>query len=180
MAEKKKPNLTVADRYCIIRQVINNRNISKSEIHTAAGITNPKSQRREDVILEPWIRENTALVFGKKIDCTHIELRSGRRTILKPDFVGKDSADRHVIVEIKFKFDFPSDKNHLRSDPEKAAIDQILKYASAYRKCYPSTQKPRLFIVSIDFSQDVDAVCKFLRSQGIDLEHIAIENVLPK
>ena len=147
MPEEKEPNLTSADRYCIIRQVINNRNISKSEIHTAAGITNPRSQRG---------------------------------TILKPDLVGKYPDGRYVIVEVKFKFDFPSDKNHLRSDPEKAAIGQILKYASAYRKCYPSSKKPLLFIVSIDFSKDVDAVCQFLHSQGIDLEHIAIENILHK
>ena len=36
----------------------------------------------------------------------------------------------------------------------------------------------RLFIVSIDFSEDVEYVCGFLRSKGIEIYHIAIEKVL--
>ena len=179
MSAENMTHLTSADRDRIIRQVINNPCMSKTEIHIAAGITNPRSQRREDVILKPWIEKNTPLVFCEKIDCLHLELRSQQDTILKPNFVGKDSADRHVIVEIKFKFDFPRDKNHIRSDPEKKSIGQILKYAQAYTKSHP-LQKPRLFIVSIDFSPDVSAVCKFLRSKGIDIEHIAIEKILAK
>ena len=182
MSEQKKPNLTSADRYCIIRQIVDYPRMSKTEINKAARITNPRAQRREDVILKPWIEENISLVFGEKIDW-EIEsepLTNMRGATIKPDFVGEDSAGRCVIVEIKFKFDFPGDKDHLRSDPEKAAIGQILKYASAYMRDNPSTQKPRLFIVSIDFSEDVDAVCQFLCSKGIDLQHIAIKNILSK
>ena len=39
MPEQKKPNLTSADRDRIIRQVIANPHMSKTEIHIAAGIT---------------------------------------------------------------------------------------------------------------------------------------------
>ena len=180
MPAENMPHLTSADRNRIIKQVIFNSDMSKTEINTAAGITNPRGQRREDVILKPWIEENTHLVFREEIEWQSLSLASMRSASITPDLVGTDSQGDPVIVEVKFKFDFPGDTNHLRSDPEHKSIGQILQYASTYMRVNPSTLILRLFIVSIDFSPDVAYVCKILRSKGIDIEHIAIENILSK
>ena len=98
---------------------------------------------------------------------------------IRPDLIGTYSDGRPVIVEVKFKFDFPGDSKYLRRDREDRSIGQILQYACAYMRL-PSRNDLRLFIVSIDFSEDVECVCKFLRSQGICIKHIAIENILAK
>ena len=119
-------------------------------------------------------------MFDRKIDWQTVELRSMRGAIIKPDLVGTDPDGCPVIVEVKFKFEFQGDKKYLRRDREDRSIGQILMYACAYRRKHPSTQKPRLFIVSIDFSEDVECVCKFLRSKDIDIKHIAIEKILFK
>lgn len=171
-------HLTSTDRKRIIRQVIDNPHMSKAEINKASGITNPRGQRREDVILKPWIEENTPLVFGEKICWKSLSLTNMQGNSITPDFEGIDCQGDPVIVEVKFKFDFPGDTNHLHSDPEHKSIGQILQYASAYMRDNPSTQILRLFIVSIDFSEDVAYVCKILRSKGIDICYLAIKKIL--
>ena len=176
MPEKKKPDLI--DR--IIREVACNRELSQKAIDEKAGFSSNYS--REDKLLKPWIQEekNTRLVFDKSICWRNESLTSMRGTKIRPDLVGTDSNGRYVIVEVKFKFNFPNDKKQIRTDPEKKAIGQIFLYASAFMRKYPAYPMPRLFIVSIDFSKDVDDVCKKLCSKGIDLQHIAIENKLCK
>ena len=178
MAAKKKPNLTLENIDSIIREVACNPRLSKEAINQKAGITPPGS--REDKLLRPWIQENAYLVFGEKIDWQSVSLTSMRGAPITPDLVGTDSQGHPVIVEVKFKFDFPGDINHLRSDPEHKSIGQILQYDRAYQRKYPSTQIPRLFIVSIDFSPDVEDICQFLCSKDIDIKHIAIEKILSK
>ena len=93
---------------------------------------------------------------------------------IRPDLIGMDSNGRPVVVEVKFKFEFQVDKKYLRRDREDRPIGQILVYACAYMREHPLTEQPRLFIVSIDFSEDVECVCKFLRSQGICEVHTLI------
>ena len=178
MSEQKKPDLTSKEIDSIIREVACNPKLSKEAINEKAGI--PPRGSRENKLLKPWIEENTPLVFGEKIDTQSVELRSRRDAIIKPDFVGTDSQRRPVIAEIKFKFEFLGDKKYLRRDREDRPIGQILMYACAYMRKPSASPMPRLFIVSIDFSKDVEAVCKFLRSKGIDIRHIAIENILAK
>ena len=178
MPAENMPQLTSADRDRIIRQISANPHMSKAEIHTAAGITNPRGQRREDIILKPWIEENTPFVFRGKIDWQSLNLTNMQGNHVTPDFEGIDSQGDPVIVEVKFKFKFQGDAEYLRSSHEYESIGQILQYACAYMRDNPSTQILRLFIVSIDFSEDVEYVCKILRSKGIDLQHIAIENIL--
>ena len=183
MLEKKNCPLTSDDREQIIRKVIENPYISKSDINKEAGITS-QGIGREDVILIPWIQGNTCLVFGEKIDWQSVSLPSMRGASITPDLVGTDSQGHPVIVEVKFKFDFLGDTNHLRTDDEYKAIGQILHYDRAYKRMCQCNgipiEVPRLFIVSIDFSKDVADVCKFLRSKGIDIENIAIEKILSK
>ena len=99
-------------------------------------------------------------------------------TPITPDIFGIDKAGCPIIIEVKFKFDFPSEKNHLPSDVEHKSIGQILQYSQAYIRNNPLIGIPRLFIVSIDYSVEVDEVCKFLQKHGIDIKHIAIENIL--
>ena len=176
MSEPVKRYLTSEDRDRIIRKVIENPSLSKKEINQEAGITS-RGSRREEQILKPWIRENTSLVFDEDIQWQSVELRSRHGTLIKPDFVGRDANGRTVIVEVKFKFDFSDDVYHLRSDTEHKSIGQILQYACAYRRRLWS-KDPRLFIVSIDFSPDVSAVCEYLKEFNIDIQHIAIENIL--
>ena len=178
MSTENKPVLTPKLIDSIIRETASDKALSKEAINTKAGITPPGS--RENKLLKPWIEANTSLVFGEKIDPQSVQLRSLRDAIIKPDFVGTDSQRRPVIAEIKFKFEFQVDKNYLRRDREDRSIGQILQYACAYMRDCSETPMPRLFIVSIDFSEDVECVCKFLRSKGICIKHIAIENILCK
>ncbi len=172
--------MNLQDRDRIIKKIVQNPNMSKKEIDKEAGITNPRSGARETELFMPWIEENTYLVFGESITWHSVGLHNMRYTKIDPDLVGKDATGCSVIVEVKFKFDFPGDRNHLRSDVEHKSIGQILQYLTAYMRKYPSDQIPRLFIVSIDYSPEVDEVCLFLQECGIDIKHIAIENILPK
>ena len=177
MSEQNISLLTSVDRYCIIRKNVNNPNMSKKEINQEASIG--KGQKREDIILTPWIKENMCLVFGEEIRLQDLSLKNSRDDPITPDIFGIDRAGCPIIIEVKFRFDFPSDrKNHLRTDVEYMALGQILQYSRHYIKKYSLTETPRLFIVSIDHSVEVDEVCKFLQKHGIDIKHIAIENIL--
>ena len=178
MSVEKNRVLTPKDIDCIIREVACNTKLSKEAINEKAGI--PPRGSREDKLLKPWIQGNTYLVFGEKIDWQSVSLTSMRDVPITPDLVGTDSQGHPVIIEVKFKFDFPGDTNHLRSDPEHKSISQTLQYALAYKRIYPSVVIPRLFIVSIDFSPDVEDICQFLCSKDIDIKHIAIERILSK
>ena len=178
MEEKKKPNLTLENIDSIIREVAYNPKLPKAVINKKAGIT--PSDSREDKLLKPWIQGNAYLVFGEKIDWQSVSLTSMRGAPITPDLVGTDSQGHPVIIEVKFKFDFPGDTNHLRRDDEYKALGQILQYDRAYQRQYLSTQIPRLFIVSIDFSPDVEDICQFLCSKDIDIKYIAIEKILSK
>ena len=166
----------VIDR--IIRETVYNPKISKEEINEIAGI--PHRGSRENKVLKPWIQENTYRVFGRNIRWQSVELHSMRGAKIRPDLIGTYSDGCPVIVEVKFKFDFPGDPKYLRRDREDRSIGQILQYAYAYMRKHPSTEQPRLFIVSIDFSPDVEYVCKFLCSKNIDIQHIAIEDILSR
>ena len=178
MSVEKNRFLTLKDIDCIIREVACNPTLSKEAINEKAGI--PPRSSREDKLLKPWIQRNTSLVFGEEIDWQSVSLTGMRGVSIIPDLVGTDSQGHPVIVEVKFKFDFPGDTNQLRSDPEHKSIGQTLQYARAYKRIYPSVVMPRLFIVSIDFSPDVDDICQFLCSKDIDIKHIAIERILSK
>lgn len=162
----------------IIKKIVQNSNMSKKEIDKEAGITNPQSGARETELFLPWIKDNTELVFGERITWHNDIFFSKRDTPITPDIVGKDSVDRSVIVEVKFKFDFPKDSNHSRSDVEHKSIGQILQYHTAYKRKYPFGKTPRLFIVSIDYSPEVDEICLFLNECSVDIRQIAIENIL--
>ena len=160
----------------IIRNVVDNPSIPKEKINEEAGIGSRQS--RENLLLTPWILDNTHLVLGEDIEWQDIELHSLRNAKISPDLVGKDSRGCPVIVEVKFKFEYPGDANTLRTDPEYMAIGQIIQYACAYRRKYPLTEDLRLFIISIDHSPDVEDVCKFLRSKDINVRHLSIEKIL--
>jgi hypothetical protein len=177
MSEERERSLSAEEIDRIIREIVENPNISRKEIDEKAGISS-RGKGREEILLKPWIRDNTGLVFGEQIYWRYEKLRSMRNTSITPDLVGTDSQGQPVIVEVKFKFEFQGDSNHIRTDPEKMSIGQILLYACAYRRKYPSTQILRLFVISIDFSPDVECVCKFLSSKGINIDHISIEKIL--
>ena len=174
MLEKKKRVLTSKDRDRIVREIVANPNISREELNKVTGII---PQHQEEKILIPWIEKYSHLVFREKIYWSIKKFRSLRDTPITPDLIGKDCNGCPVIVEVKLKFNIPA-KNNPRTDREHKSVGQILQYVCTYMRNYPLTQQLRLFIVCIDFSPDVDAVCKFLHSKGIDIEHIAIENIL--
>lgn len=177
MLEKKRV-LTAEDIDSIIREVVYNPKLSKEAINEKAGV--PPRGSRENKLLKPWIQENTHLVFGKKICWKSINLNSMRGAKIKPDLIGTDPNGRPVIVEVKFKFEFQGDSKYLRRDREDRSIGQILQYACTYKREHSANPMPRLFIVSIDFSEDVEYVCSFLRSKGIDIQHLAIKKILSK
>ena len=162
----------------IIRETACDQTLSKEAINKKAGITPPGS--RENILLKPWIQENTRLVFGEQITWRKETLTSKRGADIYPDYIGTDANGRPVIVELKFKFNFAVDSKQLRTDDEHDAIGQILQYACVYRRMHPASEIPRLFIVSIDFSPDVDAVCEFLRLKDIPVCYIAIDRKLTK
>ena len=180
MSEKIDLSPELIDR--IIRETACNPKLPKEKINEKANI--PPRGSRENRLLIPWIWDNTPLVFGEKIECQPVTLHSKRGAVIKPDLVGKDTHDRPVIVEVKFKFEFQGDSKYLRRDREDRSIGQILHYDRAYKRMCQCNgipiEVPRLFIVSIDFSKDVADVCKFLRSKCINIEHIAIQNILSK
>lgn len=185
MSEEKKHLLTSEDIDSIIRETVNNPELSKEAINEKAGI--PPRSSRENRLLTPWIKENTYLVFGEEIEWKSVKsfgLFYAQGDPMRPDLVGTDYRGRPVIVEVKFKFNFPSDRDWLRRDVETRAIGQIILYYYAYRKMCRRTdipiKVPRFFIVSIDFSYDVDFVCSTLRSKGFDIFHLAIEDILSK
>lgn len=178
MPVQKQSHLTPSERHSIILKVINNPKIKKVDIDVMAGIKNPQSELKEDIILSPWIADNTLHVFGEGIDwrenfsLTNVRGISNNRSV--PDFIGidKSNSERPVIVEVKFTFHYPGDSS---SDLIHKSIGQILQYRLDYMRKYPSTAQPRLFIVSIDYSEVVDEVCHDLQERGIALKHIAIE-----
>lgn len=161
------------DRDRIIKKIVQNPNMSKKEIDKEAGIG--KGQKREDIILTPWIKENMCLVFGEEIRRQDLSLKNSCDDPITPDIFGIDKAGCPIIIEVKFIFSFTG-----RSDTEQKSIGQILQYLLAYKRGYSSDQMPRLFVVSIDYSPDVDEICLFLQERGIDIKHIAIENILSK
>lgn len=177
MSEARR-DFSVQNRDRIIKKIIKNPEITGQEIKKLTGLDR---QKQEKEIVEPWIKENTLLVFGEKIKWGSVKLRSLRGSSIRPDLVGKDRNDRSVIVEVKLKFDIydnESSRNNPRTDREHKSVGQILQYTCAYLRGYPSTQVPRLFIVSIDHSTDVEAVCEFLRKFKVDIKHLAIEKIL--
>ena len=180
MSTENKPVLTPKLIDTIIRETASDKTLSKEAINKKAGI--PKGGSREDKLLKPWIKiqENTLLVFGEQITWRKEKFISKRGADIFPDYMGTDTNGRPVILELKFKFNFPDDRGQLRTDGEHDAIGQILQYACVYRRMNPASEIPRLFIVSIDFSPDVDAVCEFLRLKGIPICYIAIERKLEK
>ena len=171
-----KSDLTPSKRKSIILEIINTPQIRKKDIDTMAGIKNPKSELKEDIILTPWIRDNTPLVFGEDIDwwenvrLTNARGISNNKSV--PDFIGIDKSKCPVLVEVKFTFHYPGDSS---SDLTQKSIGQILQYRLDYMRKCPSTAQLRLFIVSIDYSEVVDEVCQDLQTRDIDLKHIAIE-----
>lgn len=176
MSEQKNPDLTAKDIDHIVREIVANPNISREELNKVTGII---SQNQEKRILIPWIEKHSHLVFREKIYWSIEKFRSLRETSITPDLIGEDRNGYPVIVEVKLKFNIPA-KNNPRTDREHKSVGQILQYVCAYMRNYPSTQQLRLFIVSIDFSPDVNAVCKYLHSKGIRIKHIAIEKILAK
>ncbi len=170
-------HLTSSERHSIILEVINNPKIEKADINVMARIKNPQSEPKEDIILTPWIADNTPLVFGEDIDwqenisLTNVRGISNNRSV--PDFIGIDKSKSKcpVLVEVKFTFHYPGDSS---SDLIHKSIGQILQYRLDYMRKYPSTAQLRLFIVSIDYSEVVDEVCQDLLGRDIDLKHIAI------
>ena len=164
--------MNLQDRDRIIKKIVQNPNMSKKEIDKEAGFTKLQSRSgaREKELLTPWIEENTYHVFGENITWQDVNTNNQG-----PDFKGQDSTRRHVIVEVKFKFSFTG-----RSDTEHKSIGQILQYLMDYKRECPSAQMPRLFVVSIEYSSVVDEICLFLQERGIDIKHIAIENILSK
>ena len=173
MLEEKKRVLTSKDRDRIIRRIIRNPWITREEIEKETGI---HRQNHEKEILLPLIQDNTRLVFGDNIRWESLTLHSIRDAPITPDLVGRASQGRSVIVEVKLKFNFHG-KNNPRTDREHKSIGQILQYTCAYRRL-SWFKDPRLFIVSIDFSPDVSAVCEYLKEFNIDIQHIAIEKIL--
>ena len=195
MSEERR-DFSVQKRDYIIEKIIKNPEITGQEIKELTGLDR---QKQEKEIVEPWIKENTLLVFGEKFKWHSVNLRSKRNSptrpkgfFISPDLVGKDCNGRPVIVEVKLKFDIYDNKksrNNPRTDREHKSVGQIVQYkrvrtqcdnSLAYLREYPSTQVPRLFIVSIDHSPDVEAVCEFLKEFNIDIKHIAIKNILSK
>ena len=125
------------------------------------------------------MRNTLTWFFERRFIGQSKKFRSLRETSITPDLIGEDCNGYPVIVEVKLKFNIPA-KNNPRTDREHKSVGQILQYVCAYMRNYPSTQQLRLFIVSIDFSTDVNAVCKYLHSKGIRIKHIAIEKILAK
>ena len=172
-AENMLP-LTSEGRNRIITEITKNKRITRAELAKKTGINR---RNLETELVLPWIKENTQLVFCEDIRWESLTLRSMRNTSIRPDLAGTDSKGNPVIVEVKLKFDF-HEKSNPRANREHTAIGQILQYACAYRRKHPSAPMPRLFIVSVDLSQDVKATCQFLREKGFDICHLAIKEIL--
>ena len=173
MSDEKHRDLSAQDRDRVVKKMIRNPKITREEIEKETGI---HRQNHEKEILLPLIRDNTRLVFRDNIWWESLTLHSMRDAPITPDLVGRDSQGRPVIVEVKLKFNFHG-KNNPRTDREHKSIGQILQYTCAYRRL-SGFKDPRLFIVSIDFSPDVSAVCEYLKEFNIDIQHIAIGKIL--
>ena len=177
MSKQNTPCLSAEDRERIIREIVKNKKMTRAEIAERACIKGSLETR----LLHPWIKENTQRVFGEDITWGHdLKLYNERDTLVRPDLVGEDSNGCHVIVEVKFKFYFHGPYQYVRTNREHIAIGQILRYACAHRKKFPSDSMPRLFIVSIDLSKDVRATCEFLKKRGINICYLVIEEILAK
>ena len=175
MSEQNNFCLSAEDRDRIIREIVDDPEMTRAEIAEQYEINGSLETR----LLHPWIEENTQLVFNEDITWGHdLELYNERGTRVLPDLIGKDPNGCHVIVEVKFKFYFPGPGAFVGPNREHVAIGQILRCDYAYRKKFPSAPTPRLFIVSIDLSKDVKAICKFLRERRVDVRHLAIEEIL--
>ena len=111
-----------------------------------------------------------------------------------PDLIGMDSEGNIVIVEVKTRvlrwkpdvgdsYDLQNNNAAVRE-----SVGQILDYARAkIRAIYPNskptteelsslTKKFRLFIVGDDYSLAVEEICELLRSNGINIHFIWIDN----
>lgn len=130
MSTENKPVRTPKLIDSIIRETASDQTLSKEAINKKAGITPPGS--RENLLLKPWIQdhENTLLVFGEKITWRKGKLTSKRSADIYPDYIGTDANGCTVILELKFKFNFPDDRGQLRTDGEHDAIGQILQYST--------------------------------------------------
>ena len=71
--------------------------MSKKEINQEAGIG--KGQKREDIILTPWIKENMCLVFGEEIRPQDLSLKNSRDDPITPDIFGIDKADVPLLLK---------------------------------------------------------------------------------
>ena len=174
MSNQNNPCLSAEDRERIIREIVDNPEMTRAEIAERFEINGSLETR----LLHPWIEKNTQRVFDERITWKRrLTLCSERGTRVRPDFIGKDSNGHPVIVEVKFKFYFPGPGEYVQSNREHLAIGQILRYAYAYKKKFPSASTPRLFIVSIDLSKDVKAACEFLKESGIHICYLVIEEI---
>ena len=103
---------------------------------------------------------------------------------LEIDLVAKDADDSHLLIEIKTKSCAKKRTNRSIANRDAAhkAIGQLLNYATAYMEQHQlSISDLRLISVvenhpeTVSHSKTVNKICKFLRRQGIKMEHIRIE-----
>ena len=150
--------------------------------------------------LEDYIREHTDEIFGEPIHwhASERKLPGDAGLWVFADLVGEDDEKSAVIVEVKLLRPWSERKYDLARE----AIGQVLHYAYAYiyktvnlqqmllfekSTAFDSESQPsdealksglsndlRLFIVGEAFSQPVENMCRMLRTFGINIEHLCV------
>ena len=120
--------------------------------------------------LVDYIKENTLTILGEEIHL-HAGAIQGTWDALFPDLMGTDAQGRTVIVEVQTDLDEGS--TGIPPTIHKS-IGQLIHYASDYDE----PENLRLFIVSPAVRPQMQHICQYLRSHGINLRHVSIHQDL--
>ena len=125
--------------------------------------------------LVDYIKENTLTILGEEIHL-HAGAIKGTWDALFPDMMGIDAQGRTVIVEVETNLD---DNSTGRHDAIHKSIEQIINYAAEYgHASHNGPENLRLFIVGPTVAPQMQHICQFLRSHGINLRHVSIHQEL--
>lgn len=110
-------------------------------------------------------------------------VRSANDTDIWIDLVGVDIDGKHLLIEIKTRSRAknPADRVTAHRDAVHKAVGELLDYATAYMEQHQLSISDLRLISVVEKHQEteshsntVEKICKFLRKQGIKMEHIRI------
>ena len=138
--------------------------------------------------LKKYVYENSDEIFGKPIRWRSDTNLPGENRSIRADLIGDDADANTVIVEVKRLG--AAEANQY--DKPRAAIGQILHYATAYvqhhlkgdnlydfsnKEVRDAVKNVRLFIVTPELHYSIVKMCDFLEAYGITISYIALNNL---